>query len=110
MCYGKHSRHLLNNMHQITPKELKQLIADGKQPLLLDVREDWEREAYNIGGMHIPMSELMEHLGEIPQKEDVIVYCEKGIRSTILIQRLEGLGYHNLYNLSGGMKAWKETL
>lgn len=75
---------------------------------MLDVREAWERELYNIGGMHIPMSELAERKEEIPTGDQLIVYCEKGIRSTIIIQRLESLGYTNLINLSGGMKAWKE--
>jgi adenylyltransferase/sulfurtransferase len=95
-------------MQQITASELKELMAAGKAPQLLDVREDWEREAYNIGGLHVPMSELGERLSEVPKDEDVVVYCEKGIRSTILIQRLEGYGFHKLINLQGGMKAWKE--
>jgi len=36
-----------------------------------------------------------------------VLYCEKGIRSSIAIQRLEASGFNNLYNLAGGMKAWK---
>lgn len=77
--------------------------------VLIDVREAWEHDAYNIGGMHIPMGELMQRKDEIPAEGDVVLYCEKGIRSTIAIQRLETMGYHNLYNLTGGMTAWKAS-
>ena len=96
-------------MRTITPGELREAIKAGKQVLLLDVREVWEREQYNIGGIHLPMGELMERRDEIPMDMDVIIYCEKGIRSSIVIQRLEGLGFSNRINLSGGMKAWKES-
>lgn len=96
-------------MRTMRPGELREAIKQGKQLMLLDVREVWEREQYNIGGIHLPMGELMERRDEIPMDMDVIVYCEKGIRSSIVIQRLEGLGFSNLINLSGGMKAWKES-
>ena len=97
-----------DSMLQISPQELKNKLNSNADVLLIDIREDCEREAYNIGGVHMPMGDLMARLTEIPKDKEVILYCEKGIRSTIAIQRLEGLGFKNLYNLSGGMKAWKE--
>ena len=95
-------------MKQITAQELRAWQQAGKDLLLVDVREDWEREAYNIGGLHIPMGRIMEHMALIPKDKEVVLYCEKGIRSVLAIQRLETYGFHNLINLSGGMKAWKE--
>ena len=77
--------------------------------MLVDIREDWEREAYNIGGEHIVMGELMSRVNELPKDKDIVLYCEKGIRSVIAIQRLEDAGFHNLFNLAGGMKAWKQA-
>lgn len=97
-------------MKQITSTELSTWIAGGRDFLLVDVRELWEREACNIGGIHIPMGELMSRMGDLPKNKDVVLYCEKGIRTVIAIQRLEAAGFHNLINLSGGMKAWKESL
>jgi rhodanese-related sulfurtransferase len=94
-------------MNKITPAELKDWLTAGKHFCLVDVRENWEREAFNVGGLHIPMDDLYARRNEIPKDEAVVLYCEKGIRSTIVIQRLEGLGYDNLYNLTGGMSAWK---
>ncbi len=96
-------------MDQLTPNELRKRIKEGVAPILIDVREDHERVAYNIGGIHIPMGELIARMSEIPKDIEVVLYCEKGIRSVIAIQRLEASGYHNLINLAGGMKAWKES-
>ena len=97
-------------MNQLTPYELKQWISTGRDFMLIDIREGWEREIFNIGGIHIPMGALFSQAADLPKNRDVVLYCEKGIRSVIAIQRLEGSGYHNLFNLAGGMKAWKDTL
>lgn len=48
---------------------------------LLDVRENWEREAFHIGGMHIPMPELSERLEELDFSKPLVVYCKSGVRS-----------------------------
>ncbi len=94
-------------MNQITPQQLTEWNSSHKDYLLVDIREDWEREAYNIGGVHIPLGDLMARVNELPKDKEVVLYCEKGIRSVLAIQRLESMGFHNLVNLSGGMKAWK---
>lgn len=96
-------------MKELTPQELKNWTDEQKDFMLIDIREDWERADYSIGGIHIPLGDLMSKLPEIPKEKDVVLYCEKGIRSTIAIQRLNGLGYDKLYNLTGGMKAWKQV-
>ena len=81
---------------------------DEQRPfVLVDVREPFEREAFSIGGIHIPLGEIMQRREELRSEQPVIIYCEKGIRSGIVIQRLEGLGFSNLVNLEGGMTAWK---
>ena len=98
--------HNAHRMNIIKAEELDQWIQSGKDFVLVDVREDWERAAFHIGGVHIPLSELLQRKEEIPADKPVVVYCEKGIRSHIVIQRLQEQGYDNLYNLIGGMKAW----
>src|SRR5438309_45454 len=95
-------------MKELTPYELKKWISAGKDFMLIDIRENWERDQYNIGGTHLPLGELIHRINEIPGDKDVVLYCEKGIRSVIAIQRLETSGFHNLFNLSGGMAEWKK--
>ncbi len=96
-------------MQEISVAGLKSWIEFGEGFGLIDVREEWEHAAFNIGGKLIPMGELMQRRGEIPPDYPVVVYCEKGIRSQLAIQRLEPLGYDRLYNLKGGMTAWKNA-
>ncbi len=92
-------------MEHITPTALLQLIASGNSYLLIDVREDFEHEDFNIGGQLIPLGEIIQKTLEIPNDIAVVVYCRKGIRSQIAIQRLEEkFGYTNLINLEGGVE------
>ena len=91
----------------ITAQELQQKFADGESPFLLDVREGFEHDAFNIGGIHIPLGEVLLQVGQIPTDKPVIVYCRKGIRSIIAIQKLQQKGFTNLINLQGGVEKWE---
>ena len=95
-------------MQQISVTQLKEWIDTGKDFLLVDIRELHERETFDIGGLHIPMGDIRQHIETLPKNKPIVLYCEKGIRSTITIQRLESAGL-DLYNLSGGVKAWKDV-
>ncbi len=96
-------------MKTISPAELKKWMDEKNPFVLIDIREEWEREVYSIGGLHIPMGDVPQRRSEIPTDTPVVVYCEKGIRSSIIIQRLETAGFDNLYNLLGGMSSWRRV-
>jgi rhodanese-related sulfurtransferase len=94
-------------INSISVIELQQKVNNHDDFMLIDVRESFEREHFNIGGLHIPMQTVFERIDEIPKDKNVVIYCQKGIRSMIVIQRLsEKFGYQNLINLQGGMDAW----
>lgn len=93
-------------MEHLSIHQLRTWQSEGRRVHLLDVREDDERAEAHIGGIHIPLGELIARKGELPQGEPLVVYCKRGIRSQIAIQRLrrhfpEG----EFYNLAGGMQA-----
>ncbi|MBS1510223.1 MAG: rhodanese-like domain-containing protein [Bacteroidetes bacterium] len=97
-------------MNSLTPKELAALIASGADIQLVDVREPDEHAEFNIGGNLFPLGEVTQHIAEIATDKPVILYCRKGIRSQIAIQRLQQkFPYTNLINLIGGTEAWKKT-
>ena len=97
-------------MRQLTIEQFKSLLAENTEIELVDVREESEHTEFNIGGILAPLSELFDHLDEIPKDKPVVVYCKRGIRSQIAIQRLEQRGaYTNLLNLQGGIEAWKHS-
>jgi adenylyltransferase/sulfurtransferase len=96
-------------MQHITPKALQQQLQQQVDVFLLDVREDFEHEDFNIGGTLMPLGDVITQANAIPKDRPVYVYCRKGVRSQIAIQRLqEKFGFTNLINLSGGMEAWKQ--
>ncbi len=94
-------------MQQLSVHELKHWIETGRDFLLVDVRELTEHLDYNIGGECIPLGTVMSRKQELDKDKDLVLYCEKGIRSVIAAQRLEGHGFGRLYNMSGGISAWK---
>ena len=96
-------------MTNITAAALQQQMQQAEQPpFLLDVRERDEHESFNIGGIWIPLGDIMSMAHTLPTNQPVIVYCKRGIRSQIAIQRLEAkFGFTNLINLEGGLESWK---
>ncbi len=97
-------------MHSIDANTLQEKINNKEDFLLIDVREPWEHEAFNIGGLLIPMNTVFDCLDLISKDKTVVVYCQKGIRSGLIIQRLQQkYHYHNLINLTGGMDNWMKT-
>jgi adenylyltransferase/sulfurtransferase len=97
-------------MTSIDPIALQQLLKED-EIFLLDVREVYEHQKFNIGGILIPLGDLNLSIEQIPKHQKVVVYCKKGIRSQIAIQKLErSFGFTNLINLTGGMDAWQKLI
>lgn len=98
-------------MKSINVTELKSWMDSGKQFKLIDVREPLEYQTGHINGVSIPMGEVLQRISEIPADEDVVIHCKSGGRSGSVCNYLETeLGYSNLYNLEGGIMAWKNTI
>ncbi len=95
----------------ITVQELRQKLDSGEQFLLLDVREPWEYEEFNIGGKLMPVGSLMNQMWELEEYKDqpVVVHCRSGARSAMAQGLLMANGFTNVRNLKGGMMAWLEA-
>jgi adenylyltransferase/sulfurtransferase len=71
---------------------------------LVDVRTSAERAAVNIGGIHIPLSEINLRYLELDREDNFLVYCASGKRSAAAISMLQKiLPQKNFYNLAGGL-------
>ena len=98
-------------MHSIDVIALQEKINNKEDFVLIDVREPQEHENFNIGGILIPMNTVFQNLHIIPKDKTVILYCQKGIRSGLVIQRLQQKHlYTNLLNLSGGIDKWLKNI
>ncbi|HEU5199501.1 MAG TPA: rhodanese-like domain-containing protein [Ktedonobacterales bacterium] len=95
--------------HNITPEQAQALIAQGAQ--IIDVRQPGEW----MSG-HIPQAELVpldgiylfgKALEGQPKDKELILVCEMGQRSVMAAEIALVAGYTKVYNLVGGMSAWR---
>ena len=96
-------------MQHMTAPELAAKLADPaqEQPLLLDVRENWEFETCHIAGStQIPMHLIPLRAGELPDEREIVCICHHGARSMQVASFLERNGFENVTNLTGGIHAW----
>ena len=101
---------------EIEPVELVGMMEERPDLLLLDVREDWERELSRIDpSSHCPLGEFSSLDGptlpaDFELGREVVVYCKAGVRSMMACRALQEMGFKKLYNLSGGMMRWMEDV
>ena len=96
-------------MKEISVAEGKAKMDNKEDFQLVDVREPHEFEICSLGGVEVPMSDVLNKYKEISKDKMVVVHCRSGQRSANVISALEqNYGYNNLYNLVGGILAWAD--
>jgi len=94
----------------VTPRALAARIARG-DVRVVDVREPHEAEIARIpGATLIPPGELAARAHELPQDEDIVLYCRSGVRSARALQLLQTLGFRRVAHLEGGILAWSDDV
>ncbi|MBU0664115.1 MAG: sulfurtransferase [Proteobacteria bacterium] len=75
---------------------------------ILDVRQPKEYEQGHLAGaLLMPVKEVATRLAELDRDEPLLVYCHSGVRSKAACQLLLAEGFREVYNMSGGIVAWK---
>ncbi|MFN8415045.1 MAG: rhodanese-like domain-containing protein [Cytophagaceae bacterium] len=98
-------------MKEITVSELKELMDAKAEFQLIDVREPAEFEEANLDGILIPLQTIPQNVEKIAKDKQVVVHCRSGKRSANAIAFLESnYGFDNLYNLVGGILAWRDEI
>jgi len=70
---------------------------------LIDVREAYEHEEYNIGGTHISLYDLSSAINRIPAGRQVVCYCQTGQKSKMAVKLLQPHYEGEVYSLKGGV-------
>lgn len=82
----------------------------NKKVFLIDVRSNQEYEEGHLNGaINISLYNIEKEIENIVKDKDelIILYCSSGSRSKEAKKILEELGYHEVYNLKGGIdKVW----
>lgn len=95
----------------MSPEELKKWLKAGKKDfLLVNVHIPYAGEIPGTD-LFVPFNKIQENISKFPKdkREKIVVYCRSGPMSTIAAGALVSLGFTNVYNLTGGMKAWTKA-
>jgi rhodanese-related sulfurtransferase len=94
----------------VSPQEAKDLIENRKDLLLIDVRgQDELQEGYIEGSTLMPLWDIIQGTQRPPKNKPVLLICAVGGRSLALGQLMSKNGWNEVYNLKGGISAWKEA-
>jgi rhodanese-related sulfurtransferase len=94
----------------ISSQEAQALMGTRKDLLLVDLREPKElRGGYIAGSQLVPMSALAKGTKSLPTDKALLLICAVGGRSYGVGRWLSGKGYPEIYNLKGGISAWKNA-
>ncbi|MGD6902677.1 rhodanese-like domain-containing protein [Bacillus infantis] len=97
----------MENIEIITTEELEQLLKQGKNLELVDVREDEEVEQGMIpGAKHIRMGDIPANMDYFDDEKEYIFICRSGRRSENVCYYMQDQGY-KVRNMAGGMLEWK---
>jgi hydroxyacylglutathione hydrolase len=93
---------------QWTVWDLQQQLERNPQLVILDVRQPGEWNAGHIeSATHITGAELPRRIDEVPKDRPVATICGSGFRSSVSASLLLHHGHRQVYNVLGGMTAWK---
>lgn len=87
---------------------VEELEANHSSYAIFDTRRKDEFEVSHIpGATYLGYKDFDErHLVEIPKDAKIVLYCSIGYRSEKIAQRLQALGYQNVFNLYGSIFEW----
>jgi rhodanese-related sulfurtransferase len=97
--------------NQVSPMQAT-LLLNREDALVIDVREASEWSAGHIpNSRHIAISQLEKQIHEIEKfkTRPLIVNCQTGNRSSSACGTLKKHGFEKVYNLAGGIGAWREA-
>lgn len=96
-------------MQDISVEELKSRRDKGENIVVIDVREPYEYEEFNIGGKLIPLGTLPSMVDELEDLKDIefVVHCKSGARSASAKAFLQSTGFSKVRNLIGGAMEWQ---
>lgn len=94
----------------VTPNEVRQWQAQGKDFVFVDVREPEEFETGHIeGSINIPYAQVDDRLAEFTKETDTsyVIYCiHSSWRAPYVANLMADEGYENVYVLEGGVAGW----
>lgn len=83
-------------------KQAKLMIRSGKIKKVIDVRTMVEyRAGHYRGALHIPVDKINKKTTTELPKKGLLVYCNTGQRARFAAEKLEELGFEDVYYIAG---------
>ena len=95
----------------IKPEQLVKWTGEGEPLIILDIRSSREYQVSHI--QHARFIDFDSFSGsevnDLSKTTKIIVYCSVGYRSERVGEKLQQLGFEEVYNLYGGIFNWKNN-
>jgi rhodanese-related sulfurtransferase len=94
----------------ISAVDAEAMLKTREGVLLIDVRTPQEIKQMKIAGsLAIPVGDVIRGKFVPPEGTPVMLVCAIGGRSYIAGKALASMGYREVYNLDGGIEAWRRA-
>ncbi len=109
MVIGYEARMLSRGFREVGPAEAVRLINQGALVLDLRSREQFE-SGHIINAEHLPPDLLDRGVERLQKRRDtpLITCCDSGMSSSRVANRLHREGFAQVFNLRGGLAAWRQ--
>lgn len=96
-------------MADLNRKDIEELKLNNIEFTLIDVRDDWEHQEFNIGGRNLPLGGIQEWIQGLSENKSAkyVMYCRSGARSGMAASFMTAQGFTDTHNLAGGVLAWQ---
>jgi len=93
----------------VSATELQSML-ENKDFTFINVHTPFDGNIANTD-LSIPYDQIAQNLDKLPADKNtrIMLYCRSGHMSAIAAKTLVGLGYTNIWELSGGMSAWEQA-
>ena len=108
LIYKLQNRFLRTCGNDISYSTMQKMLRENSNIIVIDVRTKDEFMYNHLeGAINIPMQDITQKIGRYTKEKGdvIIVYCEYGGRSKKALNKLNKMGYFNVYNLDGGIDA-----
>lgn len=94
-------------VHTISSEQAKEKF--GKRDVqFIDVRTPMEYKGNKVKEFkNVPLDQLGKRVKELDSKKETVVLCQSGMRSARACKMLKQQGFTSIYNVRGGLNAWK---
>ena len=94
----------------VNVEQANDLIKSRLLMVILDVRTAVEFATEHLeDAINIPVDELEDRIGELDKKDELLVYCRTGNRSSRAVDILINNGFTKIFHMNGGIAAWKNA-